>query len=217
MGITISKSQYVLKNLPNQKMALPELDEWAFRHLSEHLKAGGAYGLKGTELTRVTIAKPYIFHVLVKFANMYVPIPYTTIKVNGRPPKGCKEYYIVGYGNYTGGELRIGETTYDIWRRPRILREPVEHLPVITGKRMTLTFYAIETTRSLMEFEPVFVDDAWVIKQIRQFQPPLYLRPERRMKSIKADTEEEDDIPNDAMEFLNKIITTRSAESQPPP
>jgi hypothetical protein len=68
-----------------------------------------------------------------------------------------------------------------------------------------------------MEFEPVFVDDAWVIKQIRQFQPPLYLRPERRMKSIKEDTEEEDDIPNDAMEFLNKIITTRSAESQPPP
>ena len=193
-------------------MELPELCETAFRDLSEYLKTGGTYGLKKDELTRQTLAKPYVYHLLMKFALMHVSIPFTTIKVNGKPPKGCKEYYIVGFGNYTGGELRIANTNYDIWRRPRVVREVAEHLPVLTGKRMTLTFYAVETTRSLGEFEPVVVEDDWVIRQSRQFQPPLYLRPEKRLKAIKEDTEEEDDIPNDALEFLSMVIMKRSTE-----
>jgi hypothetical protein len=195
-------------------MDSPELCETAFRDLTAHLKKGGIYGLKKTELTRTTIVNPYIYYLLMKFGLLYVPIPYTTIKVNGKPPKGCKEYYMVGFGNYTGGELRIGERNYDIWRRPRIVREVAEHLPVLTGKRMTLTFYAVETLRSLSEFEVVMVDEKWVIKQLRQFQPPLYLTPEKRMKAIKEDSEEEEeDIPNDAMEFLSMVITKRSATS----
>jgi len=193
-------------------MELPELCETAFRDLSEYLKTGGTYGLKKDELTRQTLAKPYVYHLLMKFALMHVSIPFTTIKVNGKPPKGCKEYYIVGFGNYTGGELRIANTIYDIWRRPRVVREVAEHLPVLTGKRMTLTFYAVETTRSLGEFEPVVVEDDWVIRQSRQFQPPLYLRPEKRLKAIKEDTEEENDIPNDALEFLSMVIMKRSTE-----
>lgn len=201
------------KKLPKQsRMDSPELCETAFRDLTAHLKKGGIYGLKKTELTRTTIVNPYIYYLLMKFGLLYVPIPYTTIKVNGKPPKGCKEYYMVGFGNYTGGELRIGERNYDIWRRPRIVREVAEHLPVLTGKRMTLTFYAVETLRSLSEFEVVMADEKWVIKQLRQFQPPLYLTPEKRMKAIKEDSEEEEeDIPNDAMEFLSMVITKRSA------
>lgn len=193
-------------------MELPELDEFAFRDLSEYLKTGGTYGLKKDELTRQTLAKPYLYHLLMKFALVNVSIPFTTIKVNGKPPKGCKEYYIVGFGNYTGGELRIANSNYDIWRRPRIVREVAEHLPVLTGKRMTLTFYAVETTRSLLEFEPVVVGDDWVIRQSRQFQPPLYLRPEKRLKAIKEDTEEEEDIPNDAIEFLREVMAKREAQ-----
>jgi hypothetical protein len=195
-------------------MELPELCETAFRDLSEYLKTGGTYGLKKDELTRQTLAKPYLYHLLMKFALVNVSIPFTTIKVNGKPPKGCKEYYIVGFGNYTGGELRIANSNYDIWRRPRIVREVAEHLPVLTGKRMTLTFYAVETTRSLLEFEPVVVEDDWVIRQSRQFQPPLYLRPEKRLKAIKEDTEEEEDIPNDAIEFLRGVMEKRITESQ---
>lgn len=193
-------------------MELPELDEFAFRDISEHLKAGGTYGLKKDELTRQTLAKPYLYHLLMKFALLNVQIPFTTIKVNGKPPKGCKEYYVVGFGNYTGGELRIANSNYDIWRRPRIVREVAEHLPVITGKRMTLTFYAVETSRSLGEFEPVVVGDDWVIRQTRQFQPPLYLRPEKRLKVVKEDTEDEEDIPNDAVEFLRGVIQRREAQ-----
>ena len=203
------------KKLPKQsRMDSPELCETAFRDLTAHLKKGGIYGLKKTELTRTTLLNPYIYYLLTKFGLLYVPIPYTTIKVNGKPPKGCKEYYMVGFGNYTGGELRIGERIYNIWRRPRIVREVVaEHLPVLTGKRMTLTFYAVETLRSPSEFEVVMVDEKWVIKQLRQFQPPLYLTPEKRMKAIKEDSEEEEeDIPNDAMEFLSMVITKRSTE-----
>ena len=195
-------------------MELPELDEFAFRDLSEYLKTGGTYGLKKDELTRQTLAKPYLYHLLMKFALVHVSIPFTTIKVNGKPPKGCKEYYIVGFGNYTGGELRIANSNYDIWRRPRVVREVAEHLPVLTGKRMTLTFYAVETTRSLLEFEPVVVGDDWVIRQSRQFQPPLYLRPEKRLKAIKEDTEDEEDIPNDAVEFLRGVMEKRITQSQ---
>lgn len=193
-------------------MELPELDEFAFRDISEYLKAGGTYGLKKNELTRQTLAKPYLYHLLMKFALVNVHIPFTTIKVNGKPPKGCKEYYVVGFGNYTGGELRIANSNYDIWRRPRIVREVAEHLPVITGKRMTLTFYAVETSRSLGEFEPVVVGDEWVIRQSRQFQPPLYLKPEKRLKAIKEDTEDEEDIPSDAVEFLRGVIQKREAQ-----
>jgi hypothetical protein len=193
-------------------MELPELDEFAFRDISEHLKAGGTYGLKKNELTRQTLARPYLYHLLMKFALVNVHIPFTTIKVNGKPPKGCKEYYVVGFGNYTGGELRIANSNYDIWRRPRIVREVAEHLPVITGKRMTLTFYALETSRSLGEFEPVVVGDEWVIRQSRQFQPPLYLKPEKRLKAIKEDTEDEEDIPSDAVEFLRGVIQKREAQ-----
>jgi len=193
-------------------MDLPELDEYAFQNLSAHLKKGGTYGLKKTELTRATLLNPYIFYLLMKFGLLYVPIPYTTIKVNGKPPKECKEYYMVGFGNYTGGELRIGETNYDIWRRPRIVREVAEHLPVLTGKRMTLTFYAVETIRSLSEFEVVMADEKWVVKQLRQFQPPLYLTPEKRMKAIKEEDDDDDDIPNDALEFLSMVIMKRSTE-----
>lgn len=193
-------------------MELPELDEFAFRDISEYLKAGGTYGLKKDELTRQTLAKPYLYHLLMKFALLHVTIPFTTIKVNGKPPKGCKEYYVVGFGNYTGGELRIANSNYDIWRRPRIVREVAEHLPVITGKRMTLTFYAAETSRSLGEFEPVVVGDEWVIRQTRQFQPPLYLKPEKRLKVVKEDTEDEEDIPNDAVEFLRGVIQRREAQ-----
>jgi len=197
-------------------MDLPELDEFAFRNISEHLKAGGTYGLKKDELTRQTLARPYLYHLLMKFALVNVHIPFTTIKVNGKPPKGCKEYYVVGFGNYTGGELRIANSNYDIWRRPRIVREVAEHLPVITGKRMTLTFYALETSRSLGEFEPVVVGDEWVIRQSRQFQPPLYLKPEKRLKAIKEDTEDEEDIPSDAVEFLRGVIQKREAQGAVP-
>jgi hypothetical protein len=197
-------------------MDLPELDEFAFRDISEHLKAGGTYGLKKDELTRQTLVRPYLYHLLMKFALVNVHIPFTTIKVNGKPPKSCKEYYVVGFGNYTGGELRIANSNYDIWRRPRIVREVAEHLPVITGKRMTLTFYAVETSRSLGEFEPVVVGDEWVIRQSRQFQPPLYLKPEKRLKAIKEDTEYEEDIPSDAVEFLRGIIQKREAQGAVP-
>jgi hypothetical protein len=77
---------------------------------------------------------------------------------------------------------------------------------------MTLTFYAAETSRSLGEFEPVVVGDEWVIRQTRQFQPPLYLRPEKRLKVVKEDTEDEEDIPNDAVEFLRGVIQRREAQ-----
>jgi hypothetical protein len=184
---------------------MSELDESAFRELSKHLKKGGTYGLKKNELTRATLVNPYIFYLLQKFARLHVPIHYTTIAVNGKPPKGCKEYYIVGFGNYTGGELRIGETVTNIWRRPQILKQPVEHLPVTTGTRMTLTFYALETPLALWNFEPIVVDEKWVIKQI---SPPLYLIPTTRLKPTQT-LYDDDDIPNDAIEFLKRVIKDR--------
>jgi hypothetical protein len=70
----------------------------------------------------------------------------------------------------------------------------------------------METSRSLGEFEPVVVGDEWVIRQSRQFQPPLYLKPEKRLKAIMEDTEDEEDIPSDAVEFLRGVIQKREAQ-----
>jgi hypothetical protein len=195
-------------------MELSHLDEYAFRDIAAELKGlGGTYGLKKNELTRQTIIKPYTFHLLLKFARLHVPIPFTTIKVNGQPPKNAKEYYIVGFGSYIGGELKFGNHTYDIWHKPQIVRGPCEHAPVKLGKRMTLSFYSLECTQSLEQFEPVIVDDQWVIKQMRQFEPPIYLTANKRMKAIKEE-EDEDDTPRDAILFMRGIIASRSQNPQ---
>jgi hypothetical protein len=71
----------------------------------------------------------------------------------------------------------------------------------------------LESTQSLEQFEPVIVDDQWVIKQMRQFEPPIYLTANKRMKAIKEE-EDEDDTPRDAILFMRGIIASRSQNPQ---
>lgn len=193
-----------------------ELDASAFKDLIEHLKGrkGGTYGLTKDGLTRQSIVDPRLHHLLMKFALVNVSIPFTTVKINGKPPKRCKEYYIVGFGSYMGGELLIDGGAHNIWHRPQIVRESATETPW-TGKRWTLTFFAIETTRTLEEYEAIVVDDKWVISQRRQFQPPLYLTAEKRVRNSKEDDadDEEDYDPRftEAQNLLMNAMTNRAS------
>lgn len=173
---------------------LPQLDDSAFRDLSNHLKnrRGGLFGLKKDELSRPSIVDPKLHYLLMKFALMHVPIPFTTIRVNGKPPKRCKEYFVVGFGSYTGGELKIDNKIYDLWHRPLIVREGAEALPA-QGKKWTLTYYTIPSSKKLEDYEAVVVDDKWVIAQRRNGDSTLYLTPEKRVRHVKEEEEEEDE------------------------
>lgn len=188
-------------------MELPELDALAFRDLLNHLKGrkGGTYGLKKDELSRSSIVDPKLHHLLMKFGLVNVPISFTTVKINGKPPR-CEQYYTVAFGSYTGGELVIANASYNIWHRPLVVREGALDTPW-TGKRWVLTYYSIESTKRLEEYEAVVVDDKWVIAQRRQFQPPLYLTAEKRMKipnTIEEVEEEWDGRFNEAQNLMIK-------------
>ena len=203
-------------------MELPELDDSAFRDLSNHLrnrKSGGLYGLNKNEFSRPSIVDPKLYHLLMKFALVNVTIPFTTIRINGKPPKKCKEYYVVGFGSYTGGEMKIANRNYDIWHRPLIVREGAEALPA-SGKKWTLTFYSVETTKKLDDYEAVVVDDKWLIAQRRDGQPPLYLMVEKRMRKIKEEDEEEeeegDSNMTDAQNLMIRAMSLRAPPSAPP-
>jgi len=191
---------------------MDELDASAFRDLLNHLgnrRKGGTYGLKKDELSRSSIVDPKLHHLLMKFALVNVSIPFTTVKINGKPPKKCEEYYIVGFGSYTGGELVIANQSYNIWHRPKIIRESMTDTAV-SGKRWTLVFYAMETTKRLEDYEAIVVDDKWVIAQRRQFQPPLYLTAEKRVKKVKEVEESTDDEWDEKLNEVQNLMLRAS-------
>ena len=194
---------------------LPELDGSAFRDLLNHLgnrKGGGEYGLKKDELSRKSIVDPKMHHLLMKFALVNVPIAFTTVKINGKPPKKCEQYYIVAFGSYTGGELVIANESHNIWHRPRIVREGAEATAWI-GRRWTLTFYSIESTKRLDDYEAVVVDDEWVISQRRDGRPPIYLKPEKRVK-VPMEVEEVEEAWDDRFNEVQNLMLNASKRSE---
>jgi hypothetical protein len=113
--------------------SLPELDEYAFKDLIEHLskhnipinkyrKSVGdgrsqAFGMvrkrsMPPDLSRNSWCDPRLHYLLMLFARLHVNIPFTSIQVNDslacmphRDIHNVGESYIVAFGNFMGGEL----------------------------------------------------------------------------------------------------------------
>ena len=190
---------------------MQELDEYAFKDLREYLanvKATKKLGIYKNAITPTTLREPRLYYLLDKFAGLHVPIPYTTILINAkRIPTGS---YVVAFGNYTDGELVMDGIEYNIRHRPMIAGKTT--LKPCKGKRWTLAFYSIPTTFT-KTYEPVVVDDEWVIKCDNEY---LKYTPTKR-PAHESTEDDGDDIPNDAVSFLRKVIASRSADPQPLP
>jgi len=150
---------------------LPELDEYAFKDLREYLSnnkiKSGVYGMDKIDLSRNSWLHPKLLYLLLKYALVHVPIPFTSIKVNvSRPEKIKGQSYIVAFGNYTGGELVLNGPENSIWHRPLVFHgSDIKHsVKTFVGKRWTIVFYTgNQTVRKLSDYEPVVVGGAWVI------------------------------------------------------
>lgn len=98
--------------------------------------------------------RPFLYHLLLKFAEKHVKIPFTSITVNQSYPcaphkdkNNIGESFLVSFGSFTGGELQIHEGElegiHDICGKPIIADfSKITHsvLP-FEGERYSLVFY----------------------------------------------------------------------------
>ena len=114
------------------------------------------------DYSRQNWLRPYLYHLLMEFAKKYVTIPFNSITVNQnyrasahRDKNNKGDSFLVGFGSYAGGELKILEGdlsgNHNIWCQPivtdfsKVLHE-VDHF---TGERYSLVFYTFESKRSV--------------------------------------------------------------------
>lgn len=120
-----------------------------------------------TDISRNSRLHPRLLYLLLKYALVYVPIPFTSIRINVSKPEKIKgESYIVGFGRYTGGELVLNNQEYSIWHRPLIFNgSDIKHsVKPFQGKRWSIVFYTNNPmVGKLSDYEPVVVDGEWVI------------------------------------------------------
>jgi len=218
---------------------LPELDESAFRPLMDHLskkniqmnryrKSVGdgrsqCFGMvrkrsMAPDLSRQSWLDPQLHYLLMKFAALNVPIPFTSIQVNDslkcashKDKHNEGDSYIVGFGQYTGGELILKDHgEFNIRHRPLLFNgSEIEHeTKDFTGRRWTIVFHTLVSPpkfpmiRKLSDYEAVFKDDSYVIAWYREGLPTMYLSKKNGLphtlkgrKKVKFEEPEEEDDP----------------------
>jgi hypothetical protein len=104
-------------------------------------------------LSRNTWQRPELWAALQSFAQQHVTIPWDAVQVNDNyasnphKDKGNRGLsYIVGFGDYTGGELSVVDTEYDIRHRGHHFNgsELLHWTQPWAGQRYSLVFFCIE-------------------------------------------------------------------------
>ena len=112
------------------------------------------------DYSRQNWKRPYLYHLLIDFADKYVDVSYNamTLNQNYRANKHYDKHnsgnsFLVAFGSYTGGELLIHEGdlsgSHNIWCKPiradfsKILHS-VEHF---VGDRFSLVYYNLVSNR----------------------------------------------------------------------
>lgn len=106
--------------------------------------------------------RPYLYHLLLDFAQKYVTVPFTSITVNEdykaqkhRDKNNKGDSFLVAFGDYSGGRLKILEGdlsgTYDINCKPIVtdFSKVFHEVEDFEGKRYSLVFYTFESPRSI--------------------------------------------------------------------
>lgn len=142
------------------------------------------------DLSRQSWLHPELHFLLMTFSEKYVRpfIDFTSIQVNKNyvcaPHKDSGnqgESYIVGFGDYTDGQLCIEDADYNIQRRG-LLFDGSEHLHWTkpwSGVRYTIVYHTLKPrfpiARPLGHYAAVKIDDIWKIKYLDDNGDPKYL------------------------------------------
>lgn len=106
------------------------------------------------DYSRWSWKRPYLYKLLLDFAQKYVSIPFTSITVNQSYPcaphkdkNNVGDSFLIAFGDYYGGELKIHEGElegdHNIFRKPIVADfSKITHsvLPFV-GERFSLVFY----------------------------------------------------------------------------
>lgn len=145
-----------------------------------------AYGLVNRrsvpiDYSRQNWIRPKLYYHLVKFAEKYVDISYTSITVNQNyqamkhRDKGNEGVsYLVAFGNYTGGDLKIWEGdlsgNHNIRHRPIVAEfNKIYHsVEPFQGNRYSLVFYSLKKDKipqDLPTQQVIFEDGKYFFKR----------------------------------------------------
>lgn len=103
-------------------------------------------------LSRMTWMRPELWCLLQEFAAAHVHIRWDAVQVNDNyqsaphKDKGNEgDSYIVGFGDYTDGELTVETTDYDIHNKPHLFRgcDLLHSTKPWSGNRYSLVFFSI--------------------------------------------------------------------------
>jgi hypothetical protein len=166
------------------------LEELRRRPLSTNkyrLKSGAgksqAFGLVNKrclppDYSRQNWVRPFLYKLLLDFAEKYVKIPWTSITVNQdykaaphRDRGNRGESFLVAFGDYQGGCLRVleGELKgdHDINRKPlitdfsKVMHEVLE----FQGTRISLVFYTLDTDVQVPPASVIQQGSKWLFKR----------------------------------------------------
>ena len=135
-----------------------------------------------TDYSRWCWKRPYLYKLLLEFAEKYVNIPWNAITVNDnyraskhRDKGNVGRSFLVAFGDYTGGGLRIYEGdlegVHDIRHTPIVadFSKIYHSVEPFEGKRYSLVFYTLDTGRRGKVVLPppsvVFHEGMWVFKR----------------------------------------------------
>ena len=239
---------------------LPELDESAFRDLMTHLTSkritvnkyrkgvgdgrSQCFGMvrkrsQAPDLSRQSWMDARLHHLLMKFALVHVPIPFTSIQVNDsylcaahKDKHNSGNSYIVGFGPYTGGELVLKNPTdreYNIRHRPILFDgSQIEHYTKqFSGRRFTLVYHTLVSPtkfpmiKKLDDYEAVVVDGVWCIAWRQEGHPVTYLSKKNGLphplKGRRAKKKAETTLViNDALELMRQVSSSHNESSEAP-
>lgn len=104
--------------------------------------------------------RPYLYKLLLDFADKYVDISYNAITVNQnyqagkhRDQHNTGNSFLVAFGSYTGGDLLIHEGdlsgSHNIWCKPikADFSKLLHSVDTFTGNRYSLVYYTLVSNR----------------------------------------------------------------------
>jgi hypothetical protein len=132
------------------------------------------------DLSRQSWIDAKLHYLLEEFGRKHVPIAYTSIQVNDNyvcaPHKDLHNKglsYIVGFGNYTGGALKLGEPAVEVDIHTPLLFNGSEIIHSTTpwvGQRYSLVYHTLvapprfPVVVSLTQYKAIQMEGKWVIQ-----------------------------------------------------
>jgi len=155
------------------------------------------------DYSRLCWQRPYLYKLLLDYAEKFVPIPFTSITVNQnylaskhRDKGNVGNSYLVAFGDYTGGELQIYEGDlsgcHDV-RNPLItdFSKVFHEVKPYDGNRYSLVYYVAKKSGGLPPPSIEMINNKWTFKRgddiVVGLPHPLKGRVKPKMTVVKCD------------------------------